>query len=233
MINFFYFLFLFFIFYLTETNRLEFDSDFLRQVAEYHVAVQRPSGTFSLEENVPENVLHVSDQNGCVYDSSNRDGNGNDSSSSNNNSSSSSSSNKNHENDSGLTILNSESRYNDHGINISPSNCVDKINNNLLNLKLNSKLKINLIEHSEEEKNLEKENKSENELEIDKEREKEREKLIHLETLSRAEREVCVMCGGRRQVYCGDCGGQRMIRAGTLLPPRIKLPFDLLLVVHW
>ena len=215
---------------MIETNRLEFDSDFLRQVAEYHVAVQRPSGTFSLEENVPENVLHVSDQNGCVYDRSNRDGNGNDKNSS---SSTSSSSNKNHENDSGLTILNSERRNNNLSINISPSNCVDEINNNLLNLKLNSKLEINLIEHSEEEKNLEKEKESENELEIDKEREKEREKLNHLETLSRAEREVCVMCGGRRQVYCGDCGGQRMVRAGTLLPPRIKLPFDLLLVVHW
>ena len=34
-------------------------------------------------------------------------------------------------------------------------------------------------------------------------------------------------------VYCGDCHGLRMPLGGILLPPRIHLPFDVLLVLHW
>lgn len=52
-------------------------------------------------------------------------------------------------------------------------------------------------------------------------------------TLAAIPREVCRLCGGRRQIYCGDCGGVRMDGAISLLPPRVQLPFDVLLVVHW
>jgi hypothetical protein len=54
-----------------------------------------------------------------------------------------------------------------------------------------------------------------------------------LDTLAAAERERCHLCGGKRQIYCGDCGGVRVGRGGELLPRRIVLPFDLLLIVHW
>eukprot|EP00596_Hydrurales_sp_CCMP1899_P002045 CAMPEP_0119053806 /NCGR_PEP_ID=MMETSP1177-20130426/74662_1 /TAXON_ID=2985 /ORGANISM="Ochromonas sp, Strain CCMP1899" /LENGTH=484 /DNA_ID=CAMNT_0007033859 /DNA_START=471 /DNA_END=1922 /DNA_ORIENTATION=- len=52
-------------------------------------------------------------------------------------------------------------------------------------------------------------------------------------TLAAIPREVCPLCGGRRQIYCGDCGGVRMDGANNLLPPRVQLPFDVLLIVHW
>jgi hypothetical protein len=59
------------------------------------------------------------------------------------------------------------------------------------------------------------------------------EKTSPLDTLAAAERERCHLCGGKRQIYCGDCGGVRVGRGGELLPRRIVLPFDLLLIVHW
>lgn len=48
-------------------------------------------------------------------------------------------------------------------------------------------------------------------------------------------REICPVCGKRRQLYCGDCGGVRMPVAemGDVFPPRVLLPFDILLLVHW
>ena len=46
-------------------------------------------------------------------------------------------------------------------------------------------------------------------------------------------REVCPKCTGRRQLYCGDCCGLRMPIADILLPPRIDIPFEVLLLVHW
>lgn len=59
------------------------------------------------------------------------------------------------------------------------------------------------------------------------------EKMSPLDVLAAAERERCQLCGGKRQIYCGDCGGVRVGHGGELLPPRILLPFDLLLIVHW
>jgi hypothetical protein len=52
-------------------------------------------------------------------------------------------------------------------------------------------------------------------------------------SLANMPKETCPQCLGRRQVYCGDCGGRRMAQGGQLLPPRVYLPFDVLLLVHW
>jgi hypothetical protein len=46
-------------------------------------------------------------------------------------------------------------------------------------------------------------------------------------------REMCPKCKKRRQIYCGTCGGLRMPIGGATLPPRVDLPFDILLLVHW
>jgi len=51
--------------------------------------------------------------------------------------------------------------------------------------------------------------------------------------LAELPREVCEGCNGRRQVYCGDCCGKRMTSSSAILPPRVDLPFNILLVVHW
>jgi hypothetical protein len=58
-------------------------------------------------------------------------------------------------------------------------------------------------------------------------------KTSPLDALAAAERERCHLCGGKRQIYCGDCGGIRVGQGGELLPRRVVLPFDLLLIVHW
>eukprot|EP01039_Chlorochromonas_danica_P008247 gene8247-9095_t len=54
-----------------------------------------------------------------------------------------------------------------------------------------------------------------------------------LEALCEMERTLCPRCNGRRQLYCGPCGGLRMPAAEELLPPRLSLPFDILLLLHW
>jgi hypothetical protein len=54
-----------------------------------------------------------------------------------------------------------------------------------------------------------------------------------LESLSQLQRESCPSCASTRQVYCGPCGGVRMPLASALLPDRINLPFDVLLLLHW
>ena len=36
-----------------------------------------------------------------------------------------------------------------------------------------------------------------------------------------------------RKIYCGECNGQRLPAASQVLPERISLPFDILLLVHW
>jgi hypothetical protein len=46
-------------------------------------------------------------------------------------------------------------------------------------------------------------------------------------------REKCYNCQGQRHLYCGDCNGLRMRNAESLLPSRIFLPFDVLLLLHW
>lgn len=54
-----------------------------------------------------------------------------------------------------------------------------------------------------------------------------------LDDLAAVRREMCHVCGCKRQIYCGDCEGVRMAGGGAFLPPRILLPFDVLLVMHW
>eukprot|EP01042_Synura_sphagnicola_P029502 gene29502-38050_t len=46
-------------------------------------------------------------------------------------------------------------------------------------------------------------------------------------------RMVCPKCNHGRHVYCGPCGGLRMPNAVDLLPPRVELPFNVHLVLHW
>lgn len=45
-------------------------------------------------------------------------------------------------------------------------------------------------------------------------------------------RETCPSCQRRRSLYCGDCLGQRLPQAALLLPPRVPLPFNLVLLLH-
>ena len=54
-----------------------------------------------------------------------------------------------------------------------------------------------------------------------------------VQALAAVERDICCKCSGRRQIYCGGCGGVRMGNADHLLPGRVHLPFDVLLVLHW
>eukprot|EP01036_Dinobryon_divergens_P026672 gene26673-35348_t len=58
------------------------------------------------------------------------------------------------------------------------------------------------------------------------------ETLYLIEKLSKLPREKCSRCLGCRQVYCGPCG-LRMPNAEELLPARVELPFDVLLLLHW
>jgi hypothetical protein len=46
-------------------------------------------------------------------------------------------------------------------------------------------------------------------------------------------REICASCLGCYHIYCGPCGGVRMKNANFLLPNRIELPFDVLILLHW
>jgi hypothetical protein len=47
-------------------------------------------------------------------------------------------------------------------------------------------------------------------------------------------RQECPQCHGQRQIYCGPCGGLRLMgRPEELLPPRVNLPFKVLLLLHW
>lgn len=46
-------------------------------------------------------------------------------------------------------------------------------------------------------------------------------------------RSTCYFCNGCRQIYCGSCGGLRLENVCSLLPERIDLPFDVLLLLHW
>lgn len=54
-----------------------------------------------------------------------------------------------------------------------------------------------------------------------------------IQTLLDVPRIRCNACDGVRQLYCGPCGGLRMSNAESILPPRINLPFDVLLILHW
>lgn len=54
-----------------------------------------------------------------------------------------------------------------------------------------------------------------------------------ISALAELPKEVCLRCKGRRQVYCGDCWGARMTAGQSLLPPRIALPFNVVLLLHW
>ena len=46
-------------------------------------------------------------------------------------------------------------------------------------------------------------------------------------------RAACARCKVNRQIYCGPCGGIRLANAEHILPNRIDLPFDILLLLHW
>lgn len=59
------------------------------------------------------------------------------------------------------------------------------------------------------------------------------EKNLKLSELSALPRDVCSSCMCRKQVYCGECTGVRMGNAEALLPARITLPFDVLLLIDW
>ena len=65
-------------------------------------------------------------------------------------------------------------------------------------------------------------NKAENDTELS---------LLH--SLASLPREECPHCHGRKQVYCGSCQGLRLPSSSLLLPPRIPLPFTVLLLTHW
>jgi hypothetical protein len=58
----------------------------------------------------------------------------------------------------------------------------------------------------------------------------ESEMIITLAELSRIR---CTSCQGARQLYCGPCGGKRMENAENILPSRVELPFDIVLLLHW
>lgn len=59
--------------------------------------------------------------------------------------------------------------------------------------------------------------------------------MEQIKRLAALPRDTCAGCNCKRQVYCGDCGssGERMSNASGLLPPRVTLPFNILLLVHW
>lgn len=59
------------------------------------------------------------------------------------------------------------------------------------------------------------------------------EKRLKLSELSALPRDECSSCMSRKQVYCGECKGVRMANAEHLLPPRVTLPFDVLLLIDW
>ena len=59
---------------------------------------------------------------------------------------------------------------------------------------------------------------------------KNNDNIIKLANLNRF---ICPNCQSRRQIYCGSCGGIRSIEAEEYFPPRIELPFNVLLLVHW
>jgi hypothetical protein len=59
------------------------------------------------------------------------------------------------------------------------------------------------------------------------------ERELKLLELSALPRDECPSCLSRKQVYCGDCMGVRMKNAEPLLPERITLPFDVLLLIDW
>lgn len=54
-----------------------------------------------------------------------------------------------------------------------------------------------------------------------------------LDFLSKFDRDICKQCNQRRAVYCGECKGLRMENTSHLLPKRISLPFDVLIVKHF
>ena len=65
------------------------------------------------------------------------------------------------------------------------------------------------------------------------EREKALAEHLKLAELSALPRDVCSSCMCRKQVYCGECTGVRMGNAEALLPTRVTLPFDVLLLIDW
>ena len=54
-----------------------------------------------------------------------------------------------------------------------------------------------------------------------------------MDYLSKFDRDTCKKCNQRRAVYCGECKGLRMENTSHLLPKRVRLPFDVLIVLHF
>ena len=182
---------------LTASNRLEFEPEFLRQVAEYHENIQRPSGTFSIDKDETDShpsgdVLYASISETCSVDA--------------------------------LQLASLQVQTDGHsGEDVSDirgevSNTVHRIATRNHHGKDSEVLRNLDMENAQIRRNIPTPSKNTTSL---------------TETLAATERERCHLCGGNRQIYCGSCGGVRVGRGGSLLPPRVSLPFDLLLVVHW
>lgn len=54
-----------------------------------------------------------------------------------------------------------------------------------------------------------------------------------MEFLSKFDRDTCSKCNQRRAIYCGECFGLRMENVKNLLPTRVSLPFDVLVIKHF
>ena len=186
---------------------MEFDHEFLKEVAAYHIGVQRPSGTFFVDENVLE---PKEEKNEVLINSNNNVGINNNNNDDNNN---------NNDNN----IINDDIDLDEINFELSYASLV-KNKEEFHNSKKNDSYKE--VKHKNE-------NKNERRAEIKNNEEKENEIASYLQFLSSVDREICHRCGGRRQIYCGDCGGVRLNRASSLLPQRVVLPFDVLLIVHW
>ena len=195
--------------FFSDTSRLEFSSEFLKEVADYHVAVQRPPGTFSLNENILQES-HQNELNNDIGENINKNLIQN-------------------------MITNQNQNQKDTNSEIIGSNSCMKIDDMKLVISQMS-IKYNEETNLHGSKNNFRENnecqKQEEEMK-DREMQEEKEMASYLLLLSEVNREICHLCGGKRQIYCGDCGGVRLDQAESLLPSRVVLPFDVLLIVHW
>ena len=191
--------------FISDTSRLEFSSEFLKEVADYHVAVQRPPGTFSLNEN----ILKESPQNELNNDIGENE-------------------NKNLIQN---KITNQNQNQKDTNSEIIGSNSCMKIDDMKLLLSQMSIQNYGETDFHGSKNEIQRgsENDKQEEGKEDREIRKEEEMASYLLLLSAVDREICHLCGGRRQIYCGDCGGIRLDRAESLLPQRVVLPFDVLL----
>ena len=167
--------------FFSDTSRLEFSSEFLKEVADYHVAVQRPPGTFSLNEN----ILQESHQNELNNDIGENE--------------------KKNLIQNMITNQNQNQNQNQKDTNseIIGSNSCMKIDDMKLLL---SQISIQNYEEtdfhgSKNELQRGSEYDKQEEGKEDREIRKEEEMASYLLLLSAVDREICHLCGGRRQIY--------------------------------